>query len=82
MDMAILDLDGGEGSDVASTTGGVPSVAGGAEGATSGIGPIEGTVGAGALVFAGISTGLNSSGCSSYGISRCSSPVGALRSTS
>ena len=57
MDMEILDSDGGGGSNVASTTGGVPGVVGGAEGATSSIGPIEGTAGAGALGFAGISIG-------------------------
>ena len=82
MDMAILDSDGGGGSDVASITSGVPGVAGGAEGATSGIGPVEGTVGAGALVSTGISTGCNSFGCSGCGISGCSGPGGAPGSTS
>ena len=71
MDMAILDSDGREGSDVAGTTDGVPGVAGGAEGATLGIGPKEGTVGAGNL------TGCGSSGCSGWGISGCSGPAGA-----
>ena len=35
----------------------------GVEDATSGIGPVEGTVGAGALMLAGFSTGCGSSGC-------------------
>ncbi|WKA01734.1 hypothetical protein VitviT2T_020001 [Vitis vinifera] len=52
MDMAILDSNGGGGSDVAGTTGGVPGVAGGAEGATSSISPVEGTSKAGALMSA------------------------------
>ena len=76
--MAILGSDEGEGSDVAGITGGVYGVAGGAEGATSGIGSIEGTVGAGALMSAGISTGCASSDCSGRGISGCFAPVGAL----
>ena len=82
MDMAILGSDGGGGSDVDGITGGVPGVAGGAEGATLGIGPIEGTIGAGALMLAGISTGCGSSGCSGCGISGCSSPARALGSAS
>ena len=49
-------------------------MAGGAEGATSGIGPVEGTVGAGALMLAGFSTGCGSSGC--FG------PIGAHGSAS
>ena len=61
MDMAILDSNGGGGSDVAGTTGGVPGMAGGAKDATSGIGPVEGTAGAGALMSVGISTGCGSS---------------------
>ena len=77
MDMAILDSDGGGGSNVADTTSGVPSVAGRAEGATSGIGPVEGTVGAGALMSIGISTSCGSFGCSGYGISGCSGQAGA-----
>ena len=52
--MAILDSDRGEGSDVDGITGGVLGVVGGAEGATSGIGLGEGTVGAGALMSTGI----------------------------
>ena len=62
--MAILDSNGGGGSDVAGTTGGVPGVAGGAEDATSGIGPIEDTAGAGALMSASISTSCGSFRCS------------------
>ena len=77
MDMAILDSNGGGGSDVDSITGGVPSAAGGAEGATSGIGPVEGTTGAGALMSAGNSTGCGSSGCSGCGLYGCSSSAGA-----
>ena len=51
MDIAILGSDEGEGSDVAGIIGGVRCVAGGVEGATSGIGSVEGTAGAGALMF-------------------------------
>ena len=80
--MAILDSDRGGGSDVDGTIGGVPGVARGVEGATSGIGPVEGTVGAGALMSAGISTGCGSFRCSGCGISGCSSPVGAPGSAS
>ena len=58
MDMEILGSDEEKGSDVAGITGGVHGVAGGAEGATSGIGSVEGTAGAGALMSAGISTGM------------------------
>ena len=39
-------------------------MAGGVEDATSGISPIEGTTGAGALMSANISTDRGSSGCS------------------
>ena len=49
-------------------------MAGEAEGATSGIGSIEGTVGAGALVSVGVSMGCGSSGYSGCGISGCSTP--------
>ena len=80
--MAILDSDGGGGSDAAGTTGGVLGMAGGAEGVTSGIGPIEGTAGTGALMSVGIATGCGSSGCSGCGISGCSSPAGAPSSAS
>ena len=55
---------------------------GGAEDATSGISPIEDTVGAGALMSVGISTGCGSSGCSGCGLFGCSGPVGAPGSTS
>ena len=82
MDIAILDSDGGGGSDVDGTIDGVPDVARGAKDATSSIGPIEATVEAGALMSAGISTGCGSSGCSSCGISGCSGPAGAPGSTS
>ena len=54
MDIAILGSDEGEGSDVAGIIGGVRCVAGGVEGATSGIGSVEGIVGAGSLMSAGI----------------------------
>ena len=53
MDMGILYSDGGGGLDEDGTTGGVPGVVGGAEDATSGIGPIEGTAGAAALMSVG-----------------------------
>ena len=74
--MAILGSDERGGSDIDGITGGVPGVAGGAEGVTSSIGSIEGTVGAGALMSASISTGCGSSGCFGYGISGCSGLVG------
>ena len=74
--MEILDSDRGEDSDVDGITGGVPSVAGGAEGATSGIGSVEGTVGAGALVSAGMST--SSSGCSGLAGAPWSAPPYAV----
>ena len=80
--MAILDSDGGGGSYVAGTIGEVPGVAGGTEDATSSIGPVEGTVGVGALMSAGISIGCGSFGCSGCGLSGCSGLVGALGSTS
>ena len=72
--MAILDSDGRGGSYVAGTIGEVPGVAGGTEDATSSIGPVEGTVGVGALMSAGISTDRGSYGCSGA--------VGAPSSTS
>ena len=75
--MAILDSDKGEGFDVDGITGKVVGVAGRAKGATSGIGLVEATVGVGALMSAGISTGCGSSGCFGCGISGCSSPAGA-----
>ena len=77
MDMEILGSDEEKGSDVAGITRGVRGVAGGAEGATSGIGSVEGTAGAGALMSAGISTGYGSSDCSGCGMSGCSAPAGA-----
>ena len=76
----ILDSDGGRDSNVDGITGGVPGVAGGAKGATSGIGPVEGTAGAGALMSAGISTGCGSSDYSGCGMSGCSAPTGAPES--
>ena len=82
MDMGILYSDGGGGLDEDGTTGGVPGVVGGAEDATSGIGPVEGTVGAGALMSVRISTGCGSSGRSGCGTSGCSSSVGAPGSAS
>ena len=82
MDMAILDSDGGGGSDVVGTTGRVPGVAGGAEGATSSISLVEGTSKAGALMSASISTSCGSSKCYGCGISGCSGPAGAPGSTS
>ena len=80
--MAILDSDRGGGSDVDGITGGVPGMVEGANGATSGIGPIEGTAGAGALILASISTGYGSSRCSGCGIFGCSGPDGAPSSAS
>ena len=75
--MAILGSDEGEGSDVAGITGRVCGMVGGAEGATFGIGSVEGTIGAGALMSAGISIGYGSSDCSGCGISGCSALAGA-----
>ena len=54
MDMVVLGSNEEEGSDVAGITGGGRGVAGEAEGATSGVGCVEGTTGAGALKSAGI----------------------------
>ena len=81
MDTTILGLDEGGGSDIDRITGGVRGVAGGVEGATSGIGSIEDTVGAGALMSAGIRTGYGSCCCSGCGIFGCSGPTGAPGST-
>ena len=52
-------------------------MAGEAKGATSGIGSVEGTIGADALVSVGVSMGYGSSGCSGCRISGCSTPTGA-----
>ena len=82
MVMAILNSGGGGGSDVDGITGGVPGVARGVEDETSGIGPVEGTTEAGALMSAGISTGYGSFVCSGCGISGCSSSAGAPGSAS
>ena len=49
---------------------------GGAEDATSGIGPIEGTVGAGALMSVSNSTYCGSSGCFGCGLYESSGPIG------
>ena len=54
MDIVILGSDERRGSDIDGITGGVRGVAGGAEGATSGIGSIEGTARADALMSTGI----------------------------
>ena len=64
MGITILSSDEGDGSNVAGITGIACGVAWGAEGATSRIGSIEATVGAGGVMSAGISTGYGSSGCS------------------
>ena len=79
--MVVLGSNEEEGSDVAGITGGGRGVAGEAEGATSSIGSTEGTIGAGALMSVGVSMGCGSCGCSGWGISRCSTPAGALGST-
>ena len=62
--MVVLGSAEEEGCDVAEKTGGGRGVVGEAEGATSGMGSVEGTAGASALMSAGISTGCGSSGCS------------------
>ena len=79
--MVVLGSNEEEDSDVVGITGGGRGVAGEAEGATSGIGFVEGTAKAGALVSVGISMGCGSSGCSGCGISGCSTPVRAPGST-
>ena len=50
---------------------------GGAEDATSGVGPVEGTAEAGALMFVGISAHCACCGSSGCAISGCSGPAGA-----
>ena len=75
--MVVLGSNEEEGSDIVGITGGVCGVAGRAEGVTSGIGSVEGTAGAGALLSVGVSMGCGSSGCSGCGISGCSTPAGA-----
>ena len=74
--MVVLGSNEEEGSDVAGITGGGRGVAGEAEGATSGVGSVEGTAGAGALVSAGVSMGCGSYGCSGCGIFVCSTLAG------
>ena len=78
MDMVILGSDEGDGSDMGEITRGVRGVARGAEGATSGIGSVEGTARAGALMSVGISIGCGSSSCYGCGISGCSGPAEGL----
>ena len=65
--MVIEDSDGGGGADVAGTTGGALRVVGGAEDVASGVGTIEGAVGAGGMISVGISTCCAYDDCSSYG---------------
>ena len=50
---------------------------GGAEDVTLGVSPVEGIVGAGAMISVGISACCGSFGCSGYGISGCSGPARA-----
>ena len=64
MDIAILGSDEGDGSNMGGIIGGVCGVAWGVEGATSGIGSVEATAGAGGIMLASISTGCGYSGCS------------------
>ena len=75
--MVVLGSNEEEGSDVARITGGSRGVAGEVEGATSGVGSVEGAAGAGALVSAGVSMGCGSCGCSGCGIFGCSTLAGA-----
>ena len=72
MDIVILGIDQGDGSDVAGITGEVCGVVGGAEGATSGIGSTGAAWAGATLMSVGISTGCGSPGC--YG---CSGPTRA-----
>ena len=52
---------------------------GGADDVASGVSPVEGTVGAGAMISVGISAYCGSSGYSGCGISGCSGPARAPR---
>ena len=72
--MVIEDSDGG-GADVAGTTGGDSRMVRGAEDVALGMGTIEGVVGAGDMIFVGIST---CGGCSSCGGSGGAGISGAL----
>ena len=75
--MVVLGSNEEEGSDVAGITGGGRGVAGEVEGATSGVGSVEGIAGAGALLSVGVFMGCGSSGCCGCGIYGCSGPAGA-----
>ena len=74
--MVIVDSYGG-GTDVAGTTGGVPRVVGRAEDVASGVSTVEDTVGAGVMIFVGMSAYYGCCGSSGCGIFGCSAPVGA-----
>ena len=79
--MVIEDLDGG-GADVAGTTGGASRVVGGAEDVASGMGTVEGTAGAGGMIFVGILAYCACypyGDCSSCGGSKGAGIYGALR---
>ena len=76
--MVIVDSDGG-GVDVASTTGGVSGVVGGAEDVASGVGTVEGAAEVGGMISIGISACCACSGISSCGNSGGTGISGALR---
>ena len=75
--MVIEDSDG-RGADVASTTGEASRMVGGAENVASGVGTIGGVVGAGGMIFVGISACCACGGCSSCGGSGGAGISGAL----
>ena len=63
----VIDDSNGRGVNIADTTGGASRVVGGAEDVASGVGTIEGAVGAGGMISVGISTCCAYDDCSSYG---------------
>ena len=72
--MVIVDSDGG-GVDVASTTGGVSGVVGGAEDVASGVGTVEGAARVGGMISVGISPCCTCCACGCY--SSCGNSGGA-----
>ena len=68
--MVIVDSDVG-GVNVASMTGGISGVVGGAEDVASGMGIVEGATGESDMIFAGILACCDYCGCSSCGIFGC-----------
>ena len=64
--MVIVDSDG-EGADVTGTIGGVLRAVEGAEDVASGVGTVEGVIGADGMISVGISACCACCGCSSFG---------------